>query len=111
MREYMKEQNIITIDTTSNEIIKVGLKIDGKEDLLSESHDKKKAQIVLPLIEKLLESHQLQLADISGIEVNLGPGSFTGVRVGVAIANTLGYILRVPINGLAVGKLVEPVYS
>ena len=101
---------IITIDTTSNETIKVGLEIDGKMDMREESHEKKKAQIVLPLIEELLKKHELKITDISEIEVNPGPGSFTGIRVGLAIANTLGSVLQIPINGKKVGKLAEAVY-
>ncbi len=99
------------IDTTSNELIKVGLEINGKVDMCEESHDKKKAQIVLPLLEELLHKHNLSLKDLTEIEVNPGPGSFTGVRVGVAIANTLGAILNIPLNHQSPGQLVEPLYQ
>jgi len=105
------KQIILYIDTTSNEIIKVGLEIDKEIDMREESHDKKKAQIVLPLIEELLKKHTLTLHDISEVEVNPGPGSFTGIRVGIAIANTLGTVLHVPINGKPVGKLVDAKYE
>lgn len=99
------------IDTTSNEIIKVGLEIDGEMDLCEESHDKKKAQIVLPLIEELLQKHNVEQQDITEIEVKPGPGSFTGIRVGLAIANTLGTVLHIPINGKPIGELAEAVYA
>ncbi len=103
--------NQLLIDTTSNEIIKVGLEINGQMDMREESHDKKKAQIVLPLIDELLQKHHLQLKDIKAIEVKTGPGSFTGIRVGVAIANTLGMILNIPLNNKKPGELVEPFYQ
>jgi len=112
--QYMKWYNPnmkVFIDTTSNEIIKVGLEIDGKMDLREESHEKKKAQIVLALIEELLVKHTITLQDITEIEVNPGPGSFTGIRVGIAIANTLGTVLQIPINGKKVGELIEAIYS
>ena len=99
------------IDTTSNETIKVGLAVGGKMDLREESHDKKKAQIVLSLIHELLTKHNLMLQDLTAIEVNPGPGSFTGIRVGLAIANTLGSVLQIPINNQAVGELVEAKYE
>lgn len=98
----------ILIDTTSNKEIKVGLVIDGKQDLVEQQIDYRKAQVVLPLIEELLKKHNLQLRDLTAIEVNLGSGSFTGVRVGVTIANTLGFLLNLPVNG---EKAVEPVYQ
>ena len=36
---------------------------------------------------------------LEGIEVETGPGSFTGLRVGVSVANALGYSLGIPVNG------------
>lgn len=59
------------------------------------------------------------LKDITAIEVNTGPGSFTGTRVGVAIANALGFALNIPVNGSPrsprkageKSKIVLPKYS
>ncbi len=58
-----------------------------------------KAQECLSMINELLARHNVKLPDLTGIEVNPGPGSFVGVRVGVAIANTLGFFLHIPVNG------------
>ena len=103
--------NIIYIDTTNNKEMSVGLKTDTHEDIRKKTLDTRKAQVVLPLVEELLQEHKLELKDITGIEVNPGPGSFTGVRVGLAIANTLGYLLKVPVNGRNVGEFVEAKYQ
>ena len=108
----MKQKAIIIhIDTSNNKEIIVGLKIDGKEDLRKKVPDHRKAQVVLPLIEEMLSEHSLELGDVTGIEVNPGPGSFTGLRVGITIANTLGFLLNVPVNGKKNGETVEAVYS
>lgn len=104
-------KNIIIIDTSNNKEVKVGLEIEGEKYLIEQAIDHRKAQAVLPLVEKLLSEHNLILKDITAITVNPGPGSFTGVRVGVAIANTLGFLLNIPVNGLKDGEFVEPVYS
>lgn len=104
-------KTILIIDTSSNKEIIVGLEIDGVEHLSRHPVDRQKAQAVLPLIEKILKENKLSLKDITEIGVNLGPGSFTGLRVGVSIANALGYLLKIPINGKKVGELVEPRYS
>lgn len=101
----------LLIDTSKREEISVRLRIDNKEYVLEERSDRKKAQAVLPLVDTLLKEQKISLQDITTIEVNTGPGSFTGLRVGVAIANTLGRLLKVPINGKAVGETVDPVYS
>ena len=102
---------ILFIDTSNNKEVKVGLEIDGQKHLIEQAIDHRKAQAVLPLTEKLLKEHNLRLEDITAIEVNPGPGSFTGVRVGVTIANTLGFLLQVPINNNPTGEFVEPIYS
>jgi tRNA threonylcarbamoyladenosine biosynthesis protein TsaB len=105
----MKEV-VVFIDTSDNKQIKVGLQIDGKKYLMERPLDRKKAQVVLPLLQELLHEHKLSLEEITAIEVNPGPGSFTGLRVGVTIANTLATLLHVPINKKKIGGLVTPVY-
>lgn len=97
------------IDTSSNQKTIVRL---GKKQMTKKS-SVWKSQIVLPMIEKLLKAKGIKLEDITEIEVNPGPGSFTGLRVGVAIANALGYALKIPVNGKRVDRLevVEPRYE
>ena len=105
------KKKILFIDTSNNKEVKVGLEIDGKKYLVEQAIDYRKAQAVLPIAQELLVEHKLTLQDITAIEVNTGPGSFTGLRVGVAIANTLGFLLKIPVNNNPVGESVEPVYS
>jgi tRNA threonylcarbamoyl adenosine modification protein YeaZ len=104
-------QIILCIDTSSNQEIAIGIDINGKKDEIREAIGKQKSQIILSRIQALFEKHQCCYTTLTGITVVLGPGSFTGLRVGVAIANTLGAILQIPINGLPVGQLVDPIYS
>lgn len=104
-------KTILFIDTSSNKEVKVGLEINGEKFMIEQVIDYRKAQAVLPLTEKLLAEHKMTLQDLTNIEVAPGPGSFTGLRVGVAIANTLGFLLKVPVNNKPVGETVEPVYS
>ena len=101
------------IDTTSNTEIIVSVTVDGKKDEVKKILERQKAQVALPLIDALLRKHKIHLGDLDSIEVNPGPGSFTGVRVGVTVANALSYALEVPVNGINVftdEKIVEPEY-
>ncbi len=50
-------------------------------------------------IKELLESRQHVLSDLEGIVVFKGPGSFTGLRIGISVANTLADSLSIPIVG------------
>jgi tRNA threonylcarbamoyladenosine biosynthesis protein TsaB len=102
--------NILTIDTSNNKEVVVCLKIDSKVFEKRQIPDHRKAQLVLPFVEELLKEHDLKLKDITGIEVNQGPGSFTGLRVGITIANTLGWLLNIPVNGKKVGEQVQAQY-
>lgn len=101
----------IIIDTSDNKRVKVGLSVDGKEDTLEQESTTWKSQAVLPLIDKLLKKYGIRLQDVTHIQVNEGPGSFTGLRVGAAIANTLGVWLGIPVNNKKVGEIVEPRYQ
>jgi tRNA threonylcarbamoyladenosine biosynthesis protein TsaB len=56
---------------------------------------------LLEAIEALLASAGGNAKDLAGIAVALGPGSFTGVRVGLATAKGLGYALGIPVEGLS----------
>lgn len=48
-------------------------------------------------IKKLLDDANLTWNDVSGVVVFKGPGSFTGLRIGFAVANTLAYTNKAPI--------------
>jgi len=91
-------KNILSIDTASASNIQVTLKKES--DLYQkESTQKLGSQVLLNLITELLAENKLKFEDLTEIEVNTGPGSFTGLKVGVAVANALGFSLNVPVNG------------
>lgn len=57
-------------------------------------------EFVAPAIEFCLEQAQLPISAVSGIAVSLGPGLFTGMRVGIASAQMLAHARRLPVVGL-----------
>ena len=58
------------------------------------------AEELLPMTEYLLKAHDLDKQQIDLISVNLGPGSFTGLRIGLAIAKGLCQALEIPLVGV-----------
>lgn len=86
------------IDTHDNKII-IGLFKDGVllEESVKES-SRNHSDFTMPMIKTILENHKLTARNLNEILVVNGPGSFTGVRIGVTIAKTLAYTLNIPIK-------------
>ena len=97
------------IDTSDRETITVGIGEKRFETNAREGASQK----LLVFIEEILTKEGQSMKDISEIEVNTGPGSFTGLRVGVSVANTIGWALGIPVNGkdLRKGEAVDIKYS
>jgi len=97
------------IDTSDSE--KIIIALDG-EKFETEAR-REKSQKLLPFINDLLKKKKKKMTDLTEIEVNTGPGSFTGLRVGVSVANTIGWALGIPVNGkdLKKGESVEIKYE
>ncbi|MDO8657549.1 MAG: tRNA (adenosine(37)-N6)-threonylcarbamoyltransferase complex dimerization subunit type 1 TsaB [Candidatus Levybacteria bacterium] len=103
--------NTLILDTSDNKKITVGLIINGKKDIQTKKITSNKPQIILPQIDEMLKKHSLKPEDLSEIKINTGPGSFTGLRVGLAIANALSLSLKIPVNGKKVGEIISPTYK
>ncbi len=60
----------------------------------------KHGEQLAPLIESVIADTGLVRQDLTAIAVGVGPGPFTGLRVGLVTARTLGYVLDIPIYGV-----------
>ena len=58
-------------------------------------------EVLAPAIDHILRWSELSLRQVSGIAVGIGPGLFTGLRVGVETARTLAQVLTIPIVGIS----------
>lgn len=96
----------LAIDT-STEACSVAIQtLNGQIVDATHSQSTHHAQAILPLIEHLLQKANLVLADIQDIAVSIGPGSFTGVRAGIATAQGLAYGLNIPVIPIGTLDLV-----
>lgn len=98
---------ILVIDTKDRNVVKVSLKKDGKVVKSLSEENQLGSQVLLPLIFKLLQTTNYKLPTIKEIEVETGPGSFTGLRVGVSVANALGFSLGISVNGKKIETELE----
>lgn len=89
---------LLAIETTAP-VATVALWRDGEGTLYSADDTKKHAETVLPLVERLLAETGETLSAMDYFAVDIGPGSFTGVRIGVCIANAFGYAMQKPVIG------------
>jgi tRNA threonylcarbamoyladenosine biosynthesis protein TsaB len=60
-----------------------------------------RAEIIIPLIESLLESAGVLLQDITGFAISIGPGSFTGLRIGLSTVKGLAFGWEIPVVGVS----------
>jgi tRNA threonylcarbamoyladenosine biosynthesis protein TsaB len=59
------------------------------------------AEILLPLIQSVLQSAGISVAELSCLAVSIGPGSFTGLRIGLSTVKGLAYGWGIPVVGVS----------
>jgi tRNA threonylcarbamoyl adenosine modification protein YeaZ len=96
---------LLALDTATTTIVVAAGSPDGRL-LASEVFEGRyrHSQELLPAVVRLIEAAGLRLADLGGVIVGMGPGAFTGLRVGIATAKTLAHELRRPIVGIGTAE-------
>ncbi|MDD3669519.1 MAG: tRNA (adenosine(37)-N6)-threonylcarbamoyltransferase complex dimerization subunit type 1 TsaB [Alphaproteobacteria bacterium] len=95
-----KKQVILALDT-SGQSVSVAV-LDAAGDVLGwaeQPMDRGQGEALMAMIQQVLAAARKKPADLTGIAAAVGPGSFTGVRIGLAAARGLGLALGVPVYG------------
>ena len=97
MEQSKLQGNWLALDTSTT-VMTIALarngEIIGESDSLSERNHSIR---LLPAVQQLLASAQMKAKDLAGIAVGHGPGSYTGIRIGVTVAKTFAWTLGLPI--------------
>jgi tRNA threonylcarbamoyladenosine biosynthesis protein TsaB len=92
--------NYLAIDA-STEACSVALQVNGKlysrYDLCPQSHSLQ----LLPMVDEVLTEAGIKLSECDGLIFGRGPGSFTGVRIGVGVAQGLAFSANLPVFGVS----------
>jgi len=91
---------ILAIDTCQDQCALSLLGANSKEYVLIESAKTGQAELLFPLIQALLELAACEMQDLTQIGVTIGPGNFTGIRIGLCAAQGLGMSLNIPVKGV-----------
>lgn len=90
---------LLAIDTAGPRL-QLALLRDGRTDTLVEDMPTGQAERIFPAISELLARNGTAYADLTRVATTTGPGSFTGVRIGLSAARGLGLALGIPVIGV-----------
>lgn len=90
----------LLMDTATG--IHVGLACGGQPvAALAESSSRRHVERLQPMVDELLTSQGVGLDDLALIAVGIGPGPFTGLRIGIVAARSMGLVAGVPVRGFS----------
>ncbi|MGL6309842.1 tRNA (adenosine(37)-N6)-threonylcarbamoyltransferase complex dimerization subunit type 1 TsaB [Aeromonas veronii] len=96
----MNELKILAVDTATeacSTALLVGDKLFSRWEEAPRDHTRK----ILPMVQAVLEDAGISLSDLDAIAFGRGPGSFTGVRIGISVAQGLAFGAGVPLIGIS----------
>ena len=85
---------------SSNKFLSVGLSKDGKVvDKICYEAWQRQSEMMVTEVDNILKRNGIDKGQLNGVIVGVGPGSYTGVRIGVTIAKTIAYALKIKLYG------------
>lgn len=98
--------NIINIETSSK-TCSVALTVDGVVEFeLDDAEGMNHAAKLAPFVERCMQEVERKEIRLDAVAVSLGPGSYTGLRIGLSLAKGLAFSLGVPLIGISTLKIL-----
>lgn len=97
---------ILGIETSSTQISAALGGHEGTRAAFQVNRGQRHAELLVPMIRQVCEAAEVELSELGALAVGVGPGLFTGLRVGVATAKAMAMALRVPMIGVSSLDLV-----
>jgi len=91
---------IICLETATNMCSVALCDSDGVISLRESNESKSHASMLTVFIEEILNEKSLRTSDLEAIAVSKGPGSYTGLRIGVSVAKGVAYASSIPLIGI-----------
>ena len=91
---------LLSIDTSSDVCSVAILEDDKLIKELNITDSKTHSENLMPLVDKLFKETGLQLSNIDAISCSIGPGSFTGIRIGIATVKAMAQVFNLPVIGV-----------
>lgn len=95
---------LLSIETVFNQTSIALFEQQTLRAINTEHGNRNQSAVILPMIDGILSAHNLRVADLGLLVVNVGAGAFSGIRVGLAVAQAFGTAFD--IKGVGVGSLL-----
>ena len=89
-------KSIICIET-STDVCSMALYENKKISLLKEDNTKKHSQLLAPFLASIIKECNFEIMNLDAIAISIGPGSYTGLRIGLSFAKGIAFSINKPI--------------
>ncbi len=111
MSEQGPQQSVLAMDTSMAGVSVGVVATNGHVVSRMVETQRGQAAILVPMIQEVIAEAQITFQDLDLIACTVGPGSFTGIRIGLSTARTLGLTLDIPVVGLCTLDVMRAHYK
>jgi tRNA threonylcarbamoyladenosine biosynthesis protein TsaB len=101
---------ILAVDT-STEACSVALQIGDKTIAKFADEPRSHSRLLMPMVQEVLAEAEIRVNQLDAIGVSIGPGSFTGLRIGFAAVQGMAYGADIPVVPVSTLKLIAATYT